>query len=76
MKKGNDLVNSNALFYQCMFFYAKISIFLWKFLGENVFLQVRLGYCSTSYQRLRLYNGAPFSHLLRYAGDTEDVFSA
>ena len=30
----------------------------------------------TPYQRLRLYNGAPFSRLLRHAGDTEDVFSA
>ena len=37
---------------------------------------VRLGYCFTPYQRLRLYNGAPFSRLLRHAGDTEDVFSA
>ena len=36
----------------------------------------RLGYCFTPYQRLRLYNGAPFSRLLRHAGDTEDVFSA
>ena len=36
---------------------------------------VRLGYCFTPYQRLRLYNGAPFSRLLRHAGDTEDVFS-
>ena len=35
-----------------------------------------LGYCFTPYQRLRLYNGAPFSRLLRHAGDTEDVFSA
>ena len=34
-----------------------------------------LGYCFTPYQRLRLYNGAPFSRLLRHAGDTEDVFS-
>ena len=37
---------------------------------------VRLGYCFTPYQRLRLYNGAPFSRLLRHTGDTEDVFSA
>ena len=37
---------------------------------------VRLGYCFTPYQRLRLYNGAPFSLLLRHAWDTEDVFSA
>ena len=36
----------------------------------------RLGYCFTLYQRLRLYNGAPFSRLLRHAGETEDVFSA
>ena len=36
---------------------------------------LRLGYCLTPYQRLRLYNGAPFSRLLRHAGDTEDVFS-
>ena len=36
----------------------------------------RLGYCFTPYQRLRLYNGAPFSRLLRHAGDTEDVLSA
>ena len=36
----------------------------------------RLGYCFTPYQRIRLYNGAPFSRLLRHAGDTEDVFSA
>ena len=35
-----------------------------------------LGYCFTPYQRVRLYNGAPFSRLLRHAGDTEDVFSA
>ena len=35
-----------------------------------------LGYRFTPYQRLRLYNGAPFSRLLRHAGDTEDVFSA
>ena len=28
------------------------------------------------YQRLRLYNSAPFSRLLQHAGDTEDVFSA
>ena len=35
-----------------------------------------LGYCFTPYQRLRLYNGAPFSRLLRHAGDTEDVLSA
>ena len=35
-----------------------------------------LGYCFTPYQRLWLYNGAPFSRLLRHAGDTEDVFSA
>ena len=27
--------------------------------------------CFTPYQRLRLYNGAPFSRLLRHAGDTE-----
>ena len=39
-------------------------------------VKVRLGYCVTPYQRLRLYNGAPFSRLLRHAGDTEDVFSA
>ena len=39
-------------------------------------LYARLGYCFRPYQRLRLYNGAPFSHLLRHAGDTEDVFSA
>ena len=38
--------------------------------------KVRLGYCFTPYQRLWLYNGAPFSRLLRHAGDTEDVFSA
>ena len=38
--------------------------------------QARLGYCFTPYQRLRLCNGAPFSRLLRHAGDTEDVFSA
>ena len=37
---------------------------------------IRLGYCFTPYQRLRLYNGAPFSRLLRHAGDMEDVFSA
>ena len=37
---------------------------------------IRLGYSFTPYQRLRLYNGAPFSRLLRHAGDTEDVFSA
>ena len=39
---------------------------------------VRLGYCFTpyDYQRLRLYNGAPFRRLLRNAGDTEDVFSS
>ena len=43
--------------------------------GKNR-LKVRLGYCFTPYQRLRLYNGAPFSRLLRHAGDTEDVFSA
>ena len=36
---------------------------------------VRLGYCFTPHQRLWLYNGAPFSRLLRHAGDTEDVFS-
>ena len=35
-----------------------------------------LGYCFTPYQRLRPYNGATFSRLLRHAGDTEDVFSA
>ena len=40
------------------------------------FTKVRLGYCFTPYQRLRLYNGAPFSRLLRHAGDTEDLFSA
>ena len=34
---------------------------------------VRLGCCLTPYQRLRLYNGAPFSRLLRHVGDTEDV---
>ena len=38
-------------------------------------IRVKLGYCLTPYQRLRLYNGAPFSRLLRHAGDTEDVFS-
>ena len=38
--------------------------------------KVRLGYCYTPYQRLRLYNGAPFSRLLRHAGDTEDVILA
>ena len=38
--------------------------------------KVRLGYCFTPYQQLRLYNGAPLSRLLRHAGDTEDVFSA
>ena len=43
---------------------------------ETVDRLVRLGYCFTPYQRLRLYNGAPFSRLLRHAGDTEDVFSA
>ena len=37
---------------------------------------VRLGYCFTPYQRLRLYNVTPFSRLLRHAGDTEDVFLA
>ena len=37
---------------------------------------VNSGYCFTPYQRLRLYNGAPFSRLLRHAGDTEDIFSA
>ena len=37
---------------------------------------LRLGYCFTPYQRLKLYNGAPFSRLLRHAADTEDVFSA
>ena len=39
----------------------------------------RLDYCPTPYQRLhfvRPHNGAPFSRLLRHAGDTEDVFSA
>ena len=29
---------------------------------------VRLGYCFTPYQRLRLYNGAPFGRLLRHSG--------
>ena len=29
----------------------------------------------TQYQQLRLYNGAPFSRLLRHAGGTEDIFS-
>ena len=38
--------------------------------------RLALGYCFTPYQRLRLYNGAPFSRLLRHAGDTENVFSA
>ena len=38
--------------------------------------KVKLGYCFTPYQRLGLYNGVPFSRLLRHAGDTEDVFSA
>ena len=42
----------------------------------NFFSYARLGNCFTPYQRLRLYNGAPFSRLLRHAGDTEDVFSA
>ena len=37
--------------------------------------KVRLG-CFTPYQQLRLYNGAPFSRLLRQSGDTEDIFSA
>ena len=36
----------------------------------------RLGYCFTPYQRPLLYSGAPFSRLLRHAGDTEEVFSA
>ena len=31
-------------------------------------MYLRLGYCLTPYQRLRLYNGAPFSRLLRHAG--------
>ena len=35
---------------------------------------VRLGYCFTPYQRLMLYNGAPFSRLL-HAGDPEETFS-
>ena len=39
------------------------------------FTSVRLGYCFTPYQRLWLYKRCPFSRLLRYAGDTEDVFS-
>ena len=42
--------------------------------GTQTILHV--GYCFTPYQRLRLYNGATFSRLLRHAGDTEDVFSA
>ena len=42
----------------------------------NVTINDRLSYCLTLYQRLRLYNDAPFSRLLRHAGDTEDVFSA
>ena len=47
-----------------------------KFCINDFELLVRLGYCFPPYQRLRLYNGAPFSRLLRHAGDTEDVFSA
>ena len=39
--------------------------------------KVRLGYCFTPYQRLRLYNGAPFSRLLRsrwgYGGHILDL---
>ena len=42
----------------------------------NVDPLLLLGCCFTPYQRLRLYNGAPFSRLLRHTGDTEDVFSA
>ena len=38
-------------------------------------VRLRLSCCLTPYQRLRLYNGAPFSRLLRHARDTEDVFS-
>ena len=52
----------------CPFDYTAVAV-RWK-------VEVRLGYCFTPYQRLRLYNGAPFSRLLRRAGDTEDVFSA
>ena len=36
-------------------------------------LLLRLGYCFTPYQRPRLNNGAPFSRLLRHAGDTERI---
>ena len=43
---------------------------------DDISMFVRWGYCFTPYQRLRLYNGAPFSRPLRHAGDTEDVFSA
>ena len=39
-----------------------------------MFARVRLGCCLTPYQRPTLHNGAPFSRLLRHAGDTEDVF--
>ena len=45
------------------------------FFKERIRLE-RLDYCLTPSQRLRLYNGAPFSRFLRHAGDTEDVFSA
>ena len=48
----------------------------WHVINDEHVWYVRLGYCFTPYQRLRLYNGAPFSRLLRHAGDTEDVFSA
>ena len=58
---------------------AKQSLILWHQWYSSLLRahqgQVRLGYCITPYQRLRLYNGAPFSRLLRHAGDTEDVFS-
>ena len=38
--------------------------------------EVRLGLLFNAViQRLRLYNGAPFSRLLRHAEDTEDVYS-
>ena len=50
-----------------------LDVCIWKILPNIV--GWLLGCCVTPYQRLRLYNGAPFSRLLRHTGDTEDVFS-
>ena len=75
-------ISLNIIVFSLKFHFCRVFLVLFHFIamlnpsGHTVYkIMVRLGCCLTPYQRLRLYNGAPFSRLLQNAGDTEDVFS-